>query len=288
MQTAHNLSASLRVPQSKQFYLSDTNINLLEAVQRMSEDGEITNVMISGPQGSGKSELVNQFAARNDRPLAVFEVGRLAEATEIFGQLLLNDGQTYYEEGLFTKAIQQENAVIHLQELNRPETDKALNALFSVLDPTFRSIYIDEIKQDVKVARGVTIFATMNQGFDFVGTMPLDQALQSRFDLKIELERLPHNVERQLLMDRFPSIKFSMDELTNIVADLRGNTQTPVDISTREVIAMARLMQYGISTKEAIVAGIDTTQENMENLLLQLHLADKIDGGHESKNYRTF
>ena len=71
------------------------------------------------------------------------------------------------------------------------------------------------------------------------------------------------------------------------VSDLRGNTQTPVDISTREVIAMARLMQYGVSVKEAIIAGIDTTQDNMENLLLSLHLQDKIDGGSDSSGYRV-
>ena len=282
-----NLSSALRVPPTRKFYLKDININLLNAVQKMSESGEITNVLVTGPQGTGKSELVNQFSAKHNRPLAVFEVGRLAESTEIFGQLLLEDGNTHYEEGLFTKAIQQENAVIHLQELNRPETDKALNALFSVLDPTFRSIYIDEMKRDVRVAKGVTFFATMNQGFDFVGTMPLDLALKSRFDLKIDLERLPMNVERQLLMERFPRIQFSMDELMTFVSDLRGNTQTPVDISTREVIAMARLMQYGINVKEAIIAGIDTTQDNMENLLLSLHLKDKIDGGSESSGYRV-
>ena len=270
------------------FFISESNARLLGAVQQMSVDGEVENVMVTGSQGTGKSELVKQFAACYERPLATFEVGQLSDPMQIFGQMVIENDETLWKHSLFAEAIETPNAVIHLQELNRIENDKVLNALFSILDPTYRNIYIDEAKRNLTVAKGVTFFATLNQGFEYIGTMPLDVALGSRFGLKIKLAQIPLPVERLLVMQRFPNIQFKIDDLMSIVNDLRTNTEKPLNISTREVIAMAKLVNYGINFKEAIISGIDTTDEGVENVLFNLHALDRLESSNAADDYKVF
>jgi len=266
-------STALIVPE-RRHYLVPANINrLLKVIDAMTNAGEIRNVLVKGPQGSGKSDLVTQFAATRKRPLATLEVGRLSESTQIFGQMQLRDGKTVYESGLFTEALQTPHAVIHLQEINRPETDKALNAIFSVLDPTFRNIYMDEMHATIKVAEGVTFFATMNEGFEFIGTMPLDAALENRFAIKLNLSYLPPEQERGLIAIRTglnPGLTVS---LISMITRIRNNPQAPITVSIRDSLAMAELMAYGLSVADAIRTVIGSDKDKLESLLATEHMA---------------
>jgi len=81
--------SKLVVPEKRPYLVSNKSKILLEAVDRMSGDGLNTNILITGKQGVGKSELVTQFAATRDRPLATLEIGNLSESSQILvlGQL---------------------------------------------------------------------------------------------------------------------------------------------------------------------------------------------------------
>jgi nitric oxide reductase NorQ protein len=120
---------NIETPARSVFMISKEHEVLLDAVASLSSTGENCNVLIKGNTGCGKSEMVTQFAAKHERPLVVLEVGQLSESKQIFGYMDLRAGQTVYIPGLFPQAIQTPNCVVHLQEINRSETDKALNAI---------------------------------------------------------------------------------------------------------------------------------------------------------------
>lgn len=125
------------------------------------------NVLVTGRQGCGKSSLVTQYAAVFNKPLATFQVGILSEPGQLFGEYVLRDGETRYNQFLFPQALQTPNCVIHLEEINRPEYPKALNMLFSILSDG-RKVWMDELGL-LKVAEGVVCFATLNEGEEFIG-----------------------------------------------------------------------------------------------------------------------
>ena len=273
MVTAHRLD----VPEKGIYMVSKEHSMLLKAVETLSKRGLNCNVLIRGNTGCGKSELVTQFAAKHQRPLAVLEVGQLSESKQIFGYTDLRDGETVYIPGLFTQAIQTPNCVVHLQEINRPETDKALNAIFSVLDDTFRSVYVDELQSHVKVAPGVTFFATLNEGYEFIGTMPLDMALENRFEFKLEVGYLPQGIEHNILLIKGLLGSEETTKLLNMVNALRHNTESPVHISTRDTINMARLIGAGVSLFLALKTVAGSSIDKLESILL----SNQLTGGED-------
>ena len=266
---------TLGVPAKQPYIISESNKAFLEAVDSISATGRNTNILVTGKQGIGKSELVVQYAATRNRPLATLEIGNLAEASQIFGRMDLKDGATTYVPGLFTEAITTPNAVVHLQEINRPENDKALNAIFSVLDDTYRAIWIDELQKTLKVAPGVTFFASLNEGFEFIGTLPLDEALRNRFQIKLDLTPLPRAQERIVLLMKAQLTEEQVEILLDLADRLRGNTQEPIYLSTRDLVNIALLMQHGLSPTMAVKGVVGTGMDKLESVLLSEHLAGR-------------
>jgi nitric oxide reductase NorQ protein len=259
----------LAIPEAEaHFFLPSEVIVNLEMIAKLSERHPV-NCLVAGKQGCGKSTLVRQFAARQRRPLATFQVGILSEPGQLFGEHRLKDGKTYYQEFLFPQAIQTPGCVIHLEEINRPEHPKALNMLFSVLAED-RRVFLDELGE-IKVAPGVVFFATLNEGEEFVGTEMLDAALSDRFYATV-LDYLPQEVETKVL-----HLKGGVDEATaltivNVANRLRGNKHEPMVISTRHALMIAEMVHCGASVKQAFIHSLQMNKNVLETVLLSLHV----------------
>jgi nitric oxide reductase NorQ protein len=278
----------LSVPDVKTFLISEENAEILEAVDKRTARGEHTNLMLLGEQGCGKSEFATQYAATRKRPFAVIEIGRLAEASQIFGYTDLDGDKTKYVEGLFLEAIKVPNAVIHLQEINRPESDKALNSLFSILDNSSREIWLDEIQATVKVAPGVTFFASLNEGYEYIGTIPVDEALRGRFPSKIYLKSLPTEVERDVIETRIGLPRTEIDGFMDVVEKLRTNTQAKTHVSTRDVLNMAEWIKDGLSMFVALKTVIGKAEDATESVLLAEHFAGRDVEGVAGENDKFY
>lgn len=264
-----NFTHNLNVPVPEEhFYLKVETRENLERISRLS-DAHPVNVLVAGKQGCGKSTLVRQFAARNNRPLATFQVGILSEPGQLFGEHRLRDGQTYFQPFLFPQAIQTPGCVIHLEEINRPEHPKALNMLFSVLSED-RSVWTDELGY-IEVAPGVIFFATLNEGDEFIGTEMLDAALRDRFFVTI-LDYLPMDVETKVLFEKTGIDEGDALTIVNLANRLRTNTQEPIIISTRHTLMIAEMVAVGASVKEAVVGSLQMNSDILESVLLSLHL----------------
>lgn len=250
------------------FFLQAGVISNLDLMKRLSGKRPV-NVLVAGKQGCGKSTLVRQFAARNRRPLATFQVGILSEPGQLFGEHRLDHGRTHYQEFLFPKAIRTPGCVIHLEEINRPEHPKALNMLFSVLSED-RSVWIDELGH-IKVADGVVFFATLNEGEEFVGTEMLDAALRDRFYVMV-LDYLPRDVETEVLCRKTGIDRNTALTIVNVAEKLRTNRSDPILVSTRHTLMIAELVNLGAPVRDAFVTGLQLGADTLETVLLSLHL----------------
>jgi len=277
--------SGLFVPEPEEhFFLPQDIIENLERIKHLAQRHPV-NVLVAGKQGCGKSTLVRQFAARNGRPLATFQIGILSEPGQLFGEHRLKGGETSYQEFLFPRAVQTPGCVVHLEEINRPEHPKALNMLFSVLGED-RRIWMDELGL-VRVADEVVFFATLNEGEEFVGTEMLDAALRDRFYVTL-LDYLPPEVETGVL-----HLKTDLDEATalsvvNVANKLRGNTQEPVVVSTRHTLMIAEMMAVGATIQEAFVHSLQVSRDLLESVLLALHVELKQREKPDGRQYRTY
>jgi nitric oxide reductase NorQ protein len=259
---------NLGVPQADPFFfLPKSIINLLERLERLSRIHPV-NIFITGKQGCGKSSLVRQFASRYSRPQVLFQVGMLSEPGQLFGEQGLKNGETFYREFLFPKAISTLRCVIHLEEINRPENPKALNALYSILAED-RCIWIDELGM-VGVAEGVIFFATLNEGPEFTGVEFVDAALRDRFYV-IHLDYPPKDVEQKVLVLKTGVSEEQAAEIIKVINALRSNAQHPVAVSVRHSIMLAELVALGAELREALVHTLQVDKDTLESCLLSLH-----------------
>ncbi len=276
---------SMLVPQPEEnFFLPRDIIEHLERIERLSRKHPV-NVLVAGKQGCGKSTLVRQFAARNGRPLATFQVGILSEPGQLFGDMRLKNGETYYQQFLFPQAIQTPGCVVHLEEINRPEHPKALNMLFSVLAED-RQVWTDELGL-IKVAPGVVFFATLNEGEEFVGVEMLDAALRDRFYVTL-MDYLPPEVEFEVLRRKTGVDEEGASAIVNIANQLRGNSQEPVMVSTRHTLMIAELVTMGASIREAFVYSLQVSRDILESTLLSMHLEMGYTKGDDGRTYLPY
>ena len=217
------------------------------------------NIMMTGPSGCGKTDATFKAAKALDREVIYFNLGATQDPrSTLIGNTHYNkDEGTYFSESSFVSAIQQENAVILLDELSRAHPE-AWNILMTVLDPIQRYLRLDE-KDDsptIKVANGVSFIATANIGMEYTATRVIDRAILDRFAL-VEMEPLSEENEFTLLKGKFPSIDDKvLNNLCSIVSSIRKeiNSDTPrlsTMVSTRNTIEIAELLDDGFSLEDA-------------------------------------
>lgn len=273
------------VPQAEEHYfLREEIIDHMERIEELSKKHPV-NVLVAGKQGCGKSTLVRQFAARHNRPMATFQVGILSEPGQLFGDMRLKEGETYYQEFLFPKAIQTPRCCIHLEEINRPEHPKALNMLFSVLAED-RRVWTDELGL-VNVAPGVVFFATLNEGEEFIGVEMLDAALRDRFYVTL-MDYLPSDVETKVLHLKTGVDEASALSIVNVANQLRGNSQEPIMVSTRHTLMISELVAMGASIREAFIYSLQVSKDVLESTLLSIHLEMGATGGGDGRTYKPY
>lgn len=262
------------------YFLPEVVIGNIDRINLLSSRHPV-NVLVAGKQGCGKSTLVRQFAARNNRPLATFQIGLLSEPGQLFGEHALKDGETYYRKYLFPDAIQTPGCVIHLEEINRPEHPKALNMLFSVLSQD-RGVYTDELGH-IKVADGVVFFATLNEGDEFVGTEMLDAALRDRFYVML-LNYLPPEVETRVLNLKTGIGEGDAQTIVNVAAKLRNNSRDPMVVSTRHTLMIAEMVSVGATVEQAFTGSLQISRDILESVLLSIHVETKKIGSKANEN----
>jgi len=250
------------------YYASAETLSFLDKINKISKKHPV-NVLVVGKQGCGKSSLVRQYAAAHKLPLATFQIGILSEPGQLFGEYALEGGETKYKQFLFPQALQTPNCIIHLEEINRPEHPKALNMLFSILSDD-RQVWMDELGL-LQVADGVTFFATLNEGDEFVGTEMLDPALRDRFYV-ISMDYLPNEVEIEVLEQKTGVTRAQAVEIIEVVNTLRGDADLMVDVSTRKALMIAEMIAAGGSLREAITSSLQTDKSTLESILMSLHM----------------
>ncbi len=253
------------IPEKTPFFITAENKALIESIMA-GKDKHPVNILIKGKHGLGKSELARQLAATYKMQYIPIPINLLQESGQLMGHDEFVDNQTTFVESNFVKAVRTPNSVIHLEELNRPESPKALGELFPLLDDS-RMIVHDKIGE-VKVAKGTVFIGTLNIGFEYTGIDPLDEALRDRFHF-VELGYLPPTEEANLIKMRTGLAGVPVNQLIELINSLRYDGQDPIHVSTRRILMIAELMQAGLPMQTAIVNSIGIDKDKLESILIR-------------------
>jgi nitric oxide reductase NorQ protein len=224
------------------------------------------NIMMTGPSGCGKTLSAQSVAkALDSRPFFYFNLGATQDprSTLIGNTHFAKEKGTFVAEALFVKAIQQDDAIILLDELTRAHAD-AWNILMTVLDENQRYLRIDEMPDTptIKVGKGVTFIATANIGSEYTATRVLDRAMLDRFASIVEMEPLGLDDEVKLLRYTFPDVNATE---IRAIAEIAAHTRQQVKsddpkvttmISSRVTVEMVGLLYDGFTMEEAAESSI--------------------------------
>ncbi len=183
------------------FWVADRIGRELYIIAKLSSRGESVNVKVLGPAGVGKTTLGWEFAAANKRPCFEVHWGMYQEPGEVWGKDRLSmERGTYYEQARLVDALETPGCVIINDEPNRCHPE-VLNTNFALWDWR-RAAWVPDLRRVVKVAPGVTFFACMNEGSEYIGVNPMDKAIRERFTRTIRLRWPPMKVEAKIIRNR--------------------------------------------------------------------------------------
>jgi MoxR-like ATPase len=221
------------------------------------------HMLVTGPRGSGKTELILHEARRAGRPFEVCHLGATTDVeAALQGTTRLKNAETSFSRARFVDAVVHPFTVVVLEELNRSLDGKTQGILLPALDGQ-RRLFIDQEepgRRVVDVAEGVVFIATSNVGAAYTGTEPLDAALLDRM-LKMRLDYSPRELE---LLETHglsrPDARLVLKIAKEIRRQAAGGVLTD-SISTRGLVSVARMMQHGFELGEAFEAVVAVWDE---------------------------
>ena len=215
-----------------------------------------TNSMLTGPSGTGKTELVRLVAQKLGMEVCIYNMGTMIDPISgLLGVHRLVQGGSVFDYAKFTEDIQKP-CIVLLDELSRaPLTCN--NILLPCLDSR-RELPVDIAggngARNIKVHPDCVFIATANIGAEYTGTTTMDRALMDRFFMQ-ELEYMDSDNETKVLSKRCGIEEADAKiivETARTVRNLHSKGEVSSTLSTRETLGAGSMVADGWSVLEAM------------------------------------
>lgn len=228
--------------------LPHADVETLEIAWTLRQAGDPAGVLITGPAGTAKTRLAQEFAFTKGVPFLKVDGAAIQTAADWYGQFIQDpNGVWVWEWTDFALAILRgDPMVILIDEINRPENERALNGLMGLADwtATYKPV---GAPQALHLPPGILLMATLNEGVEYVGTVEVDAAVRDRFAWGVRMDYSVEVVEARILMSQAPGLdKETAKRLVRVAASQRAkrddDTLFPSHnvLSTRTLISIAR------------------------------------------------
>lgn len=208
------------------------------------------NVLLSGASGTGKTTFAAWIADMLSMRFLKVDCGAITEPLDFFGQMVLVDGRTEFVYSPLYYALRDGGTLILFDEINRTAHS---NILFPILDWTKELHFMNDI---LHINSSNLFFATINVGYQYSDTRPLDFALTNRFGVTLQMHALERANEVGLLQKRVGVVSEIATQIVDALNVLRKRQDLGVDLSTRKALQLAQIMSVGISFETALTLGV--------------------------------
>jgi len=224
--------------------------NAFEIIDSAFEKGLF--VIIIGPKGTGKTTLVREYAMRKSKNLQSINFSLRTRESHLVGSKTLLDGNIGFDEGILVKSM-KEGSILYLDEINAAEADVLLR-LDEALDDRRQLILKESDGEIIKAKDSWFVVSTINP-LTHVGTKELPPQILSRFPVRIRLDYPPEDIEYQIIKQHVknPNEAYVLQgiKLANVLRQASAVEELYYSPSIRETIAFAKLIDGGVSAKQA-------------------------------------
>ena len=253
-----------------------------EDIEKFIQSKEFNTLYITGLSGNGKTTMVEQACAKNNRELVRANITAETDEDDLLGGFRLHNGSTVFVYGPVIEAMKR-GAVLLLDEVDLA-SDRIM-CLQPVLEG--KGIFLKKVSEFVKPAPGFMVVATANTKGDgngddrFVGTRIQNEAFLDRFGFTYEQEYAPRTVETRILIRQMVERNCRDDDFANYLTRWaetirKGFAEGALDkiVSTRRLVDIVR--GYSIfkdkekSIKLALARFDRDTQEAFWNLYTKI------------------
>ena len=224
--------------------------NAFEIIDSAFEKGLF--VIIIGPKGTGKTTLVREYAMRKSKNLQSINFSLRTRESHLVGTKSLTDGNIGFDEGILVKSMKEGN-ILYLDEINAAEADVLLR-LDEALDDRRQLILKESSGEIIKAKDSWFVVSTINP-LTHVGTKELPPQILSRFPVRVRLDYPPEDIEYQIIKRHVKNPNeaevLQGIKLANVLRQASAVEELYYSPSIRETIAFAKLIEGGVSAKQA-------------------------------------
>ena len=223
--------------------------------------GYVTNMIVVGPSGFGKTKgIIRQGALRNV-PVHVVNCQAITTPEKWVGQMQVHpDRGTYFDPSQHIQWVERTHpdcegapyCIMLYDEISRLRADLS-NMLFSLLDDQ-QGLEVPQMNRRVVMSDKNVVIATANIGTPYAGTFGMDWALRGRFDVNLEVPLPPADEEQKILTSASHVSEKDAAAMIRVARHTRtlwANGELESPISTRSLVSWARFVGGGYSIKDA-------------------------------------
>lgn len=225
--------------------LPHQDVETLEIAWTLRQAGRPAGVLITGPAGTAKTRLAQEFAFTKGVPFLKVDGAAIQTAADWYGQFIQDpNGVWVWEWTDFALAILRgDPMVILIDEINRPENERALNGLMGLADwtATYKPV---GAPQALHLPPGILLMATLNEGVEYVGTVEVDAAVRDRFAWGVRMDYSVEVVEARILMSQAPGLdKETAKRLVRVAASQRAKRDDDTLFPSHNVLSTRTLIE---------------------------------------------
>ena len=214
--TSSNTACNMAITKVSPMHNNETTVHLIpnvnktyvpwgnyDEIAKIVDSKKFAPVFITGLSGNGKTTMIEQICANQQRELFRVNITELTDEDDLLGGMRLVNGNTVWQDGPVVKAMEA-GAVLLLDEVDLGS--HKIMCLQPVLEG--KGVFLKKINRWVTPKHGFTVMATANtkgKGSDdgrFAGTNILNEAFLDRFDFTYEQEYAPRATEKRILIKK--------------------------------------------------------------------------------------